>query len=381
MAMGYYDIQEAPGGPSNEWILAESWNGSTWSVLPSPGFSSAPIPYASGTSINDISCTSSTNCIGVGNTEGCRFDACGGPTVIKWWDGITWADVPSPNQNSLNSLVSVSCSTPGDCVAVGQSSSGITPETSSKTLIETGISPPATTPNCSYIGPEAALQGCNLTDFNLAGVNLSVSNLSNTDLTGANLSDANLMGSDLTDANLSDANLTGVISGGIIGTPSALPPGWVLTKGYLAGPGSNLSYDNLTGADLAGANLTDAYLVGSTLTDANLSSTDLTGANLTGVWSGGITGTPSSLPSEWSLTNGYLIGPGALLYDADLASANLTGADLAYATLDFANLTDANLTGANLTGTYLAGVTWYDTTCPDGTNSNNDGNTCANNLG
>lgn len=37
--------------------------------------------------------------------------------------------------------------------------------------------------------------------------------------------------------------------------------------------------------------------------------------------------------------------------------------------------------GANLDGATLVGVTWNDTTCPDGTNSDNDGGTCVNNLG
>ena len=56
---------------------------------------------------------------------------------------------------------------------------------------------------------------------------------------------------------------------------------------------------------------------------------------------------------------------------ADLLEADLTGADL----------TDANLTGANLTDAGLTAVTWSNTICPDGTNSDADGDTCSNNLG
>ena len=40
----------------------------------------------------------------------------------------------------------------------------------------------------------------------------------------------------------------------------------------------------------------------------------------------------------------------------------------------------ANLTAADFFEAILTGATWSDTSCPDGTNSNNDGNTCANNL-
>ena len=38
-------------------------------------------------------------------------------------------------------------------------------------------------------------------------------------------------------------------------------------------------------------------------------------------------------------------------------------------------LTDADLTGAD-----LVVVTWNDTTCPDETNSDDNGNTCVNNI-
>jgi hypothetical protein len=34
-----------------------------------------------------------------------------------------------------------------------------------------------------------------------------------------------------------------------------------------------------------------------------------------------------------------------------------------------------------MSGATLFGVTWNNTTCPDGTNSNGDGGTCVNNLG
>jgi hypothetical protein len=40
----------------------------------------------------------------------------------------------------------------------------------------------------------------------------------------------------------------------------------------------------------------------------------------------------------------------------------------------------SRITGANLSGANLTDVSWGDTTCPDGTNSDNDGFTCSNNL-
>jgi uncharacterized protein YjbI with pentapeptide repeats len=56
--------------------------------------------------------------------------------------------------------------------------------------------------------------------------------------------------------------------------------------------------------------------------------------------------------------------------------ADLEGCDFAHA-----DLTEADLDGADLSGATLKGVRWSDTTCPDGTNSNNDEDTCANDLG
>ena len=62
---------------------------------------------------------------------------------------------------------------------------------------------------------------------------------------------------------------------------------------------------------------------------------------------------------------------------ADLSFTNVSSADLSYANLSGVNLTGADLTGADLTGANLTGVIWSNTTCPDGSNSDSHGNTCA----
>ena len=56
------------------------------------------------------------------------------------------------------------------------------------------------------------------------------------------------------------------------------------------------------------------------------------------------------------LVNGFLIGPGANLYGADLRGANLYWAKLEGANLRGANLYGANLDGANLYGADLQGA-------------------------
>ena len=109
-------------------------------------------------------------------------------------------------------------------------------------------------------------------------------------------------------------------SGGITGTPSALPTAtptdWQIVDGYLIGPFSDLTDAalagaNLTDSNLRSTNLTDADMSGSNLTDSsirytNLEDTNLTDAILTDVTSLGIQGTPQALPPGWELVNGVL---------------------------------------------------------------------------
>lgn len=71
---------------------------------------------------------------------------------------------------------------------------------------------------------------------------------------------------------------------------------------------------------------------------------------------------------------------GVNLTGANLTGANFTGVDLTDATLTGANLTGADLRGADLTDADLSDVMWDNTTCPDGTNSDNVGGSCENHL-
>ena len=61
---------------------------------------------------------------------------------------------------------------------------------------------------------------------------------------------------------------------------------------------------------------------------------------------------------------------------AATANANLELANLTNATLNATNLTKADLFGVNLSGATVSEVLWNNTTCPDGTNSDNNGGTC-----
>ena len=56
---------------------------------------------------------------------------------------------------------------------------------------------------------------------------------------------------------------------------------------------------------------------------------------------------------------------------ASLVGANLTYADFTGVNFNFANLTGANLRFANVAGATFENTVWSNTTCPDGTNSDN----------
>ena len=280
----------------------------------------------------------------------------------------------------------------------------------------------------------ANLSGADLDQANLSGANMTVDTAASADLAGANLTgatlggdqtDVNLTGADLNSAtvsgNLSGANLTdadftnasvtggtltgvtwtgaiftgttmfGVQSGGLIGTPQNLPANWTVTGGYLFGPGAilpglsfpgidlasadlvqadlagtdldgadlggadldnaNLGTVNLTTADLADATMTGATLTNAVLTGANVDGADFTDALASGVQSGQVTGTPAALPYQFTLADGYLLGPGA-----ELSRAQLAGTDLSEVDLNGADLTSADLAGADLDGANLGGA-------------------------
>jgi hypothetical protein len=147
--------------------------------------------------------------------------------------------------------------------------------------------------------------------------------------------------------------------------PYCVPaPGAYLVGCKLAG--AKLAGANLSGANLSGANLSGANLSGANLSGDNASGTDLVGANLDNVASGGVTGTPASLPTDWSLVDGYFVGPRADLSGADLSGADLSGLDLAGANLYASNLSGADLSGANLFGVTSGRITGTPASLPEG---------------
>jgi hypothetical protein len=95
--------------------LYESWNGSSWTVMPSPQPPGRPI-YLGG-----VSCGGPQFCVAVGYDFGSS-----GPTktAIETWKGKKWRVTPSPDVAD-DQLYAVSCANPSFCVAVGTTALGL----------------------------------------------------------------------------------------------------------------------------------------------------------------------------------------------------------------------------------------------------------------
>lgn len=218
----------------------------------------------------------------------------------------------------------------------------------------------------------ADLSGSRLIDLGIREANLTNANFFNTNLTSSTLSGANLSGANLTKAiltrteiskntNFANVTLDGVISGDInyvsVEPLDTLPENYKLINGYIIGPnvnltGANLSGLNLTGVNFAGANLKDVNLSGVEVSDT----TNFSNTTLDGLISGNIHGALNTLPENYSLVNGYIVGPNVNLGGANLSSADLKGINLSGADLSYADLSDSDLTDANLSNVYLSNV-------------------------
>ncbi len=102
-AVGSYISGEA------DQTLIESWNGTSWSIAPSPN---------SGYSfLNGVACVSSSSCTAVGTSYINTSDTF--KSLIESWDGTSWSIVASPNTGTSDFLNDVACVSSGFCTAVG----------------------------------------------------------------------------------------------------------------------------------------------------------------------------------------------------------------------------------------------------------------------
>jgi len=104
-------------------VMAERWDGKSWTVQPMPAPAGAPNSFLTG-----VSCTSATVCVAVGAAVDSSFNNSLG-TVAERWNGTTWTLQPSPtSQRKNNFLAAVACTSALACIAVGNTATGLLAE-------------------------------------------------------------------------------------------------------------------------------------------------------------------------------------------------------------------------------------------------------------
>src|SRR4029079_8490556 len=122
-ATGYYTTSAGV-----DQTLAETWNGTTWTVQ------STPTPSgATSSALSEVSCTSAAACTATGYYT---TSAGANQTLAENWNGTTWAiqSTPTPSGATSSGLSGVSCTSASACTSVGWS--GVSPG-AYETLAET----------------------------------------------------------------------------------------------------------------------------------------------------------------------------------------------------------------------------------------------------
>jgi probable HAF family extracellular repeat protein len=118
-AVGYY----IANSNSTNQTLIEHWDGSSWSIAPSPNTSTIQGNY-----LSSVTCVSDSDCWAAGRYVSAYQTSAVGPpteiyqTLIEHWDGLRWSIVASPNTDPavINELNSIACNSTSDCWAVGE---------------------------------------------------------------------------------------------------------------------------------------------------------------------------------------------------------------------------------------------------------------------
>ena len=111
VAVGHYMSSSQKFFPDK--VVAERWNGTSWAIQ------TTPLPAGTtDATLAAVSCSASTACTAVGGSA--TTGAFPNKTLAERWDGKSWTVQPTPNPSTgTPSLSGVSCPTATDCTAVG----------------------------------------------------------------------------------------------------------------------------------------------------------------------------------------------------------------------------------------------------------------------
>jgi hypothetical protein len=116
--IGSYMLQVSPTNLRYE-TFSDHWNGSTWSVVPMPLVSGSDTLLAY--EFSSVDAISPANVWAVGGSGDHVIGIGGSPsnTLIEHWNGTAWSIVPSPSPGTNNALTGVTESAPNNLWAVG----------------------------------------------------------------------------------------------------------------------------------------------------------------------------------------------------------------------------------------------------------------------
>jgi PKD repeat protein len=104
-------------GSGVEDTLAERWNGSKWTIQPTRN----PTGTEASNYLSGVSCTSPTVCMAVGTHVSAHLSSFLEATLAERWDGSEWSVMPTPEPSPSkgSNLFGVSCISTSACTAVG----------------------------------------------------------------------------------------------------------------------------------------------------------------------------------------------------------------------------------------------------------------------
>ncbi len=106
-------VATGSGNPTG--TLVEHWNGTSWSVVPSPTPSG---PGVAGAILSSVSCASASSCMAVGYATDVNGNNLS--DVVEQWNGSSWNMLPTAaTGEAFDQLISVQCLSAANCWAVG----------------------------------------------------------------------------------------------------------------------------------------------------------------------------------------------------------------------------------------------------------------------
>ena len=111
--------------------LAEGWNGTTWSI--------APTPLTDSGTLAGVTCITDSECWAAGASSVPQPNGSSPQALLESWNGSSWTVDPSPNVTAISDLQGVACSAGAQCFASGLAETNANNQTLEPLLEETTL--------------------------------------------------------------------------------------------------------------------------------------------------------------------------------------------------------------------------------------------------